>query len=351
MLVLFKDNYECVIKGIATLRIGDMLCELLNLNMNELKKLGNDLLTLLHSVDPTKDEIFESNVQNYISVIKKKSALINYYRTQMENLPFYKYTNDVNVAFELFDAFIDDMRAQLKHRSPDAIIADASISFGIKSYKEAITNIIKLIEVIFQTYKQFLSIVDLCLLYDTAPVGDKPIKKLKQYGLEKFNKQVIPAIKNTQTTALSSLSLMYELIGDEENLSLVQCFDFGTLPQYIYHEFMQMVSLNLYVRRCKNCGKYFVIYGDRILEYCNNVPKGETKSCTVIGPARQYAQRVRTDPILEIYTRAYKKYVARKRAGNISPDAFKAWTVKARALRDKAYAEKTPPEVFAEWLQ
>jgi hypothetical protein len=353
MLVLFKENYECVIKDTATIKVGDMLCDLLNLDLTRLMKSGKELLSLLRSIDivsADNEELFNSTVSSYLELLKAKLKLIEPYKTEIKKLPFYMYTKDVDNAFDLLDDFAGGLCSQLMHRPPQSFILDAAISYDMNVYKKAVQEILLPIQTSLKCNQFYRSMMDACLLYDPSNADDKPILRLKEYGLEKFNEQAGKAVKPALAPS-PALSVTYEIVEDNGSLSLLQSFDFATLPQFIYQEFMKMVSLNLYVRHCKNCGKYFVIYGERMLEYCGNIPEGETKSCSIIGPARLYGQRVKNDPILEIYTRAYKKYVARRRSGTISPDEFKAWTVKARKLRDKAHKENTPLKEFMVWMQ
>lgn len=352
MLVLFKDNYECVIKNTATLRVGDMLCELLNFNMFDLEFLELELNQLLKSIDLSSTEnkeLCEDTVSTCSAFLDSKIKQIEPFKIKLAKLPFYKYTKDVDNVFNLLYEFIDAIRNQLNHCNPDIYFIDAQISYDINLYKEAFAQILAIIGTAYKCKIFFTQVTNDCLLYDS--VKEKPIKRLQKYGLDKFNEEASMAIKYTRAIELSPLSLLYEISGDDDNPVLLECFDFTTLPQFIYHEFMKMISLNLHVRKCKNCNKYFVIYGERILEYCSNIPEGETKPCSIVGPARLYEKKVKNDPILEIYTRAYKKYVARKRSGSITPEEFKSWTVKAKELREKAYSENTSPEIFAEWMQ
>jgi len=355
MLISFNENYECLINGTSKIRLGDMLCELLNYDAESIIQIHSEMGSLLHSLDPTSDDIYEGTVYHYAALMKEKLFMIKIYRMQMKKLPFYRFNqdnnNDLDAAFSPFDNFMDDMYSQLSQQEPDILIPDADISYSPDSYHEATASINNFLSIVYRTQECFRQIVDTCLLYDAEPVGTRPLNKLMAYGLDKFNKQVIPLVNNTHAASFPPLSLTYEIAGDDENQLLLPCFDFASLPQYLYHEFMKMVAGNLYVRRCKNCGQYFVIYGERILEYCNNIPQGSTKPCSAIGPSKLYNQKVKDDPILEVYTRAYKKYVARKRSGSLSEKDFKAWTVKARRLRETAYKMKITPEIFAGWLQ
>lgn len=353
MLVLFKENHECLINQTTRIHLGDMLCELLNYDSNIIRQLQSELVSIFHCLDPASDDIYEGTVYHYASLMKEKLFMLKIYRMQMQKFPYYNYNNDnrdLEAAFKAFEDFMDDMYSQLAQQEPDILIPDAAISYSPHAYHTAVAKITDFINMVYRTQERFSHIVDTCLLYDAEPVGTKPVDKLKEYGLEKFNKQIIPLLSNSHSR-FPPLSLTYEFAAKDDHTTLLPCYDFVSLPQYIYHEFMKLVSANLYLRRCKNCGKYFVIYGERILEYCNNIPPDGAKPCSAIGPTRIYNQKVKEDPILEVYTRAYKKYVARKRAGSISEKEFKAWTVKARRLRETAYKMKISPEVFSGWMQ
>jgi len=354
MLVLFDENYECIINHDKRIHLGDMLCELLNYDPNIIRQLQNELVSIFRCLDPASDDIYEGTVYHYASLMKEKLFMLKVYRMQMQKLPFYNYNNDDNsdleAVFKAFDVFMDDMYSQLAQQEPDILIPDAAVSYSPHAYHAAVAKITDFINMVYRTQERFRHIVEACLIYDSKPVGIKPTEKLKEYGLEKFNKQIIPLISDSHSQ-FPPLALTYGFAADNGHTVLLPCYDLVSLPQYIYHEFMRLVSANLYLRRCKNCGKYFVIYGERILEYCNNIPPDSAKPCSAIGPAKLYNQKVKQDPILEVYTRAYKKYVARKRSGSISEKEFKDWTVKARRLRETAYKLKISPEIFAGWMK
>ena len=81
----------------------------------------------------------------------------------------------------------------------------------------------------------------------------------------------------------------------------------------------------------------FVVFSGHTLEYCDNIPEGETKPCSVIGSARQYNKKLKSDPILEVYTRSYKTHYSRIRAGHMTADLFKSWSKEAKTMHQKAY--------------
>ena len=114
----------------------------------------------------------------------------------------------------------------------------------------------------------------------------------------------------------------------------------------MYHEFMNIIMQGHSIRRCKNCGRYFVQYGDRSVDYCGEIPEGETKPCSVIGASRQFTASLKNDLIKQTYTRVYKKYVARRRAQTVTDAQFAAWSAEAKKLRAQAYETGMHEEVF-----
>jgi hypothetical protein len=52
-----------------------------------------------------------------------------------------------------------------------------------------------------------------------------------------------------------------------------------------------MLELDMQIKRCKNCGRYFILKGNYQTEYCDRIPEGETQNCQSIGALAKYAQR------------------------------------------------------------
>lgn len=40
-----------------------------------------------------------------------------------------------------------------------------------------------------------------------------------------------------------------------------------------------MIEHNIRIKKCKNCGKYFVLKGDYSTDYCDRIPDGEKFTC------------------------------------------------------------------------
>jgi hypothetical protein len=105
-----------------------------------------------------------------------------------------------------------------------------------------------------------------------------------------------------------------------------------------------MSQKGLRIRRCDECGRYFMI-GNEADRYCDRIPDGAEKSCK----AMHSAPRVVSAPIARIvdtatananaiqaaYRKAYKTHYARVKAGTLSEEAFTTW--KGMAIKMKGF--------------
>ena len=130
-------------------------------------------------------------------------------------------------------------------------------------------------------------------------------------------------------------------------LSSYRC---SSLEEMLFLEFEKMLELDMQIKRCKNCNRYFILKGNYQTEYCDRIPEGETQNCQSISAAAKYAQKVKENPALAIFNRAYKRYHARLKVGSVKPDAFKKWRYEAVVMRDRCLDGDIMANEFEEWL-
>ena len=124
----------------------------------------------------------------------------------------------------------------------------------------------------------------------------------------------------------------------------------SSLEEMLYLEFEKMLELDMRIKKCKNCGRYFVLKGNYQTEYCDRIPDGGTQNCQSIGATTKYAQKVKDNPALAIFNRAYKRYHARVKAGSVKPEAFKKWKYEAVVMRDRCLDGEVPAAEFEVWV-
>ena len=120
-------------------------------------------------------------------------------------------------------------------------------------------------------------------------------------------------------------------------------------PEDIYavcsQYFNLMITTNTKIRKCKNCGKYFVPINRSDEMYCCRVQENG-KMCREL----DYADKINDDSLLQIYRTAYKTHNARKQRNiknrTTAEADFKAWVSYAKRLLEQAEAGKISSEEF-----
>ena len=137
---------------------------------------------------------------------------------------------------------------------------------------------------------------------------------------------------------------MTEQEGD--NLSVLNYVILVRLVEMFYFEFMQIMKNGRQIKRCKNCGKYFVLTDNRKREYCDR-PFKNGKKCSEIGHLIYYKQSLgdENDPLriargfyntmYSRMSRALDKLPGQESEKDISEEEFKDWSKKySKAKRD-----------------
>ena len=127
-----------------------------------------------------------------------------------------------------------------------------------------------------------------------------------------------------------------------------------SLREMLAFELFQMLRQDIKIKRCKNCGKYFILKGNYKTDYCTNIPIGETQTCQAIAAAQNYKSKVDESTALQLYNRFYKKYHARVKVGTLKTKAFKNWQYAAVVMRDRCLDENDKEidlAAFETWLE
>ena len=202
-----------------------------------------------------------------------------------------------------------------------------------------------------EAVRVFTEVVDAVMIQNDAYPQRRPIERMQAYGFERFQEAVRELVQESETAASSVYAPDFDMLTlSDGTVKIAPVVSINNIAQLMYHEIMNMIMQGHSIRRCKNCGKYFVQYGDRIVDYCDEIPEGETKPCSVIGSSRQFTASLKDDPIKQTYTRVYKKYVARRRLKTITEGQFTEWSAAAKKLRTHAYETGMHEETFREKL-
>ncbi|WP_347024011.1 DUF6076 domain-containing protein [Hungatella hathewayi] len=107
------------------------------------------------------------------------------------------------------------------------------------------------------------------------------------------------------------------------------------IEHYLLKELFALIKSNVKVKKCKRCGKYFILKGDYATDYCDRIPEGEKFTCKKLAAIRARKNKVQNNPILKEYEKAYKRMYARLSNRKILNEEFRLWVEEASQERDR----------------
>ena len=128
-------------------------------------------------------------------------------------------------------------------------------------------------------------------------------------------------------------------------------YDVSTAAEMLELEFTKMLEENIRFRKCKRCGKYFIMKGNYDTNYCNRVAEGSTRTCQELAAIDNYKAKEAEDPALPLYSKYYKRYAARVKTKQIKEEAFKKWKYQALTKRDECSDGKITIDEYEAWLE
>lgn len=128
-------------------------------------------------------------------------------------------------------------------------------------------------------------------------------------------------------------------------------YDVSTAAEMLELEFTKMLEENIRFRKCKRCGKYFIMKGNYDTNYCDRIAEGSTRTCQELAAIDNYKAKAAGDPALPLYSKYYKRYAARVKTKQIKEDAFKKWKYQALTKRDECSDGKITIDEYEAWLE
>ena len=126
---------------------------------------------------------------------------------------------------------------------------------------------------------------------------------------------------------------------------------FGSVAEILEIEFTKMLEHNVRFRKCKRCGKYFIMKGNYDTNYCDRIAEDETRNCQELAAQENYKKKMADNAAIPLYQKYYKRYAARVRVRQIKEPDFKKWKYRAMTKRDECTAGKITLDEFEKWLE
>ena len=143
---------------------------------------------------------------------------------------------------------------------------------------------------------------------------------------------------------------------DLETISVLPCepltrFQCSSIEDMLMFEFWEMLTKSVRFRKCKRCGRYFIMKGNYDTNYCDRVAKSESRNCQELAAQENYKKKMVDNAAIPLYQKYYKRYAARVRVRQIKEPDFKKWKYQAMTKRDECTDGKITLTKFEAWLE
>jgi len=167
----------------------------------------------------------------------------------------------------------------------------------------------------------------------TAPINDNPLTKDMTEALGRL-------VEHTKTYCHAEPYEKYEI---------------KNLRQLLFLEIMQMIQNNVTIKKCEHCDMYFIPPNNRI-KFCERLVDCQNVTCSTIGSDRKFQQRMKDEPELDAYNRAYKTRHARVRRANAGSknklhDELDDWRIEAKKKMHEVKEGKLSLVEYEAWLK
>jgi hypothetical protein len=132
---------------------------------------------------------------------------------------------------------------------------------------------------------------------------------------------------------------------------VVQLYEIDKIDDLFRFEFVKMVEHDIFIKKCKNCERFFIPMRRVDAEYCNRIFGDTQRRCNEIGAMLRYEKKVAENPVWEAYKKAYRRFNSRTRTKKMTQSEFMAWSDEAVQKRDECLAGKLPFDEFMAWLE
>lgn len=80
-------------------------------------------------------------------------------------------------------------------------------------------------------------------------------------------------------------------------------YKFRNIRKALELEFTKILEQDICFRKCKRCGKYFIMKGNYNTNYCDRIAEDETRNCQDIMALENYKKKMADNAAIKIYNK------------------------------------------------
>ncbi|MDR0571124.1 MAG: DUF6076 domain-containing protein [Clostridiales Family XIII bacterium] len=318
-VIINERSYKC----------GQILTEFLNYDSSEYRKRFKLFDYAWNVVHGTKHDNFEDHREGFFTMQKVANSL----NEIIYDMPLYR---DFDIDKEYLEKIFtyDEEYIKVSFEKPDdERLKEEMFLAGINPVIRSVRryyDLMKALDLIDVSYRQLIKILH---------------SKNADYAtiLSGFDNLLCnnPTPENDFFADKTTVTITYETHSDISGKPEVfEKMAFKSLGDFIFVEVFKSVMRGSAPKKCKNCGRYFLLEKGYYYEFCEGAaPDEDGKTCRDVGATKSFRDKVKNNPIWEAHQRAYKKYYARILKKTMSKPDFNDWAGAAGKIRDRALAE------------
>lgn len=213
----------------------------------------------------------------------------------------------------------------------------------------------------FESYKkQIIDIIEYCLFNDKEELEDlNPLEKLhlfintnkvEEYPILEHNgfKKVIKINKDTSKIKRKEL---IQTIKDKDNnrYGIQEIYEIDNFYNLLFLELYFILQGKTYLKKCKNCSKYFLTTNSAVI-YCDNIFE-DNKTCKEIGASKVFTKNLEKDEAYNLYRKLYKKKqaLAKSKGGSFEIE-YNRFKHQGKDKKNAYKLKEITKEEFIKWI-
>ena len=213
----------------------------------------------------------------------------------------------------------------------------------------------------FEGFKrQIIDIIEYCIFNEKEDLKDlTPLERLlvfinsnsaEDYSIlkyNKFNKKIGP---NKDIFRMTENELI-EIIKDKDNnrYGIQEIYEIDNFYSLLFLELYFILQEKTYLKKCKNCGKYFLTTNAAVI-YCDNTFE-DNKTCREIGASKVFIKNLEQDEAYSLYRKIYKKKQALAKAkGGSYEIQYYMFKEQGKNKKNAYKLKEITKEEFIKWL-
>lgn len=217
----------------------------------------------------------------------------------------------------------------------------------------------------FEDYKkQIIEILEYCLFNEKEELKElSPIERLQifinihdieKYSILKHN-QFNKTIKiNKPSSKMTDKELIKEMKSKKNNkydiCDIKEVYEIDNFYNLLFLELYWILQEKTYLKKCKNCGKYFITSNSSVI-YCDNVYE-DNKTCREIGASKVFIKNLEKDEAYNLYRKVYKrKQALAKSKGGKYEIEYNLFKHQGKDKKNAYKLKEITKEEFMGWLE